>query len=80
MCSSHDFSHWQGIIGIRDMLVRQCKHCGLREIRILPPDVTPADTRTRDTFWMWTTEDEAADTRTRDTFWMWPTENGEEGE
>ena len=61
MCNSHDFSHWQGVVGITDMLVRQCAKCGLREIRILPPDTTVDDTRDRDTFWMWPTEGNGED-------------------
>ena len=57
MCNGdHDFTHWQGVVGIRDMLVRTCRSCGMRDIRILPPDVGAPDTRDRDTFDLWDEE------------------------
>ena len=56
MCQEHDFSPWRGVVGVTDMLVRQCARCGLREIRILPPDVAPADVR-REGWWRWPEEE-----------------------
>ena len=64
MCNDHDFTHWQGVVGIRDMLVRQCRACGVRDIRVLPPDVEPA--------WIANTRDE------RRTWHLWP-EDEEDG-
>ena len=58
MCEKgHDFTHWQGVVGITDILLRQCRRCGVKEMRILPPDVAVPDTRDRETFWLWPEED-----------------------
>ena len=43
MSCDHQWTAWLGTPGIKDMLSRQCLRCGERVIRILPPDVTPAD-------------------------------------
>ena len=40
-----DWPAWMGVAGIRDVLMRRCRTCGMLEQRILPPDVRPADTR-----------------------------------
>ena len=57
MCEHHDFTGWQGVVGVTDMLVRRWRGCGLREIRILPPDVAPKDVQ-HEGWWCWPQEED----------------------
>ena len=43
MSGEHDWTPWMGVAGVTDMLVRRCRRTGIKDIRILPPDVTAAD-------------------------------------
>ena len=34
---AHDFGEWEGNPAIEDVLLRRCRRCPVRELRILPP-------------------------------------------
>ena len=45
------WTSWRGHIDVKDMLARQCRTCGAKEIRVLPPDVPRRVQDVRDLTW-----------------------------